>query len=327
MMAVGVPDLWSPAASATLLVLNYHRVWAPGQTSTEFDDGVFDVDYETFRRQMEWLRSSTQVLDETGLLSLAASRRTPGGELYSAVTFDDGYVDCFTLVKPILDGLGIRAIFFIPVELLKSRLLGWWDIAAYLLKKSKHRQITVRGCAYELGPALAGSFKRILNVFKLELAENTCGLLAELADACKVQPPALDKQSAELMTWEQVREMRKAGHAIGSHALTHRPLATLTSDEQAREIHESRRELQGVLGDEIRSFAYPVGGPRHFNETSVNLVRTAGYQQAFSFNTGIAGLPIADRYRIARESAKSFELLKAKALLPGFMGLRSKSAA
>jgi len=327
MMAMGLPDLWSRGSSATLLVLNYHRIRAPGQTSSEFDDGVYDVEFDTFCRQMQWLRSSTEVLDEPGLLDLASGRRMPRGELLSAVTFDDGYIDCYSLAKPVLDKLDIRAIFFIPVEILKSRRLGWWDIAAYLLKKSKHSRVTIRGGTYELGTSLPESLKRILNIFKLEPAKRTCSLLAEIAAACGVEPPAADRQGAELMTWEQVGDLRKAGHAIGSHALSHRPLATLTADEQSVEIHESRRELQRVVGDDIRSFAYPVGGPRHFNETSVSLVRTAGYQQAFSFNTGIAGLPITDRYRIARESAKSFELLKAKVLLPGFMGLRSKTAA
>jgi len=327
MMAMGLRDLWSRGSPATLLVLNYHRVWAPGQTSTEFDDGVYDVEFDIFCRQMEWLRSSTEVLNEPELLDLVAGRRIPRGELLSAVTFDDGYVDCFSLVKPVLDSLGIRAIFFIPVDILNSRRLGWWDIAAYLLKKSKHPRVNVRGKPYDLGPTLQESLRRILEIFKLEPAEKTNTLLTEIAAACNVEPPSADRQSAELMTWEQVANLRDANHAIGSHAFSHRTLATLTADEQAHEIHGSRVELQRVLGGEIRSFAYPVGGPRHFNETSVSLVRMAGYEQAFSFNTGIAGLPITDRYRIARESAKSFDLLKAKILLPGLMGLRSKSAA
>src|SRR5262245_46611910 len=137
MMAMGVPDLWSRGSPATLLVLNYHRVWASGVSSSDFDDGVFDVDVDTFRRQMQWLRSCTEVLDESGLLDFSSGRRQPRGELLSAVTFDDGYIDCFTLVKPVLDDLAIRGIFFIPVGILKSRKLGWWDAAAYLMKKSR----------------------------------------------------------------------------------------------------------------------------------------------------------------------------------------------
>lgn len=327
LMAIRLPDFWSRGTSASLLVLNYHRIRAAGQTKTDFDDGVFDVDIGTFRRQMLWLRSATQVLDEAAIHAMAVGGVQSRDRLYSAVTFDDGYIDCFALVKPVLDELGIRAIFFIPVEILSRRRLGWWDQAAYMLKRSPRRAVSVRGEMLPLGERLQGSLKRVLDVFKLEPAERTASLLAELADACGVEPPSDARQDAELMTWDQVRLLRGAGHSIGSHAWSHRPLATLTAEEQSREIRESRSFLQETVGSSIDSFAYPVGGPLHFTETSASLVREAGYRQAFSFNTGVAGLPIADRFRIARESAKSFDLLKAKALMPGFMGLRSKSAA
>jgi peptidoglycan/xylan/chitin deacetylase (PgdA/CDA1 family) len=326
MMALGVDTLLSRNSSASLLVLNYHRIKPSMRGCTEFDDGVFDVDVETFRRQMKWLRSATRVLDETGLLRLRTHDDLPRGAVFSAVTFDDGYADCYSVAKPVLDEVGIRGIFFIPVEILATRQLGWWDIAAYLLKKTKHRRITIRDRTFELGSDFSQSLSQILRIFKLEPAERTRDLLAELSAACGVPPPNKDRQSAELMDWNQVCQLHKSGHAIGSHAWTHRPLATLDTDDQAREIHGSRRELEAIVGGDILSFAYPVGGPRHFNETSVRLVREAGYQQAFTFNTGISFPPIADTFRIPRESAKSFALLKAKALMPGFMGLKPRLA-
>ena len=72
------------------------------------------------------------------------------------------------------------------------------------------------------------------------------------------------------------------------------------------------------------SLAYPVGGPKHINERSVALAREAGYAQAFTFNTGIATLPLADRFRVPREPVHSLDLLKAKVLMPRLMGIRDK---
>jgi peptidoglycan/xylan/chitin deacetylase (PgdA/CDA1 family) len=325
LIATGVHSLFSRTMPASLLVLNYHRIRAPGQVVSDFDDGVFDADLDTFRRQMRWLRAATQILDEEGLLRLASGSKLPRGSLFTAVTFDDGYIDCYTLVKPILDELGIRGIFFIPVAILESRRLGWWDVAAYVMKKSARESIHLNGQTYPLGPGLGQSLKRILNLFKLEPADRTGDLVSKLAQACGVDPPDKDRQSAELMDWTQVCRLRASGHSIGSHAWSHRALATLNPGDQGREIADSRRELRAITGSDVSSFAYPVGGPQHFNETSVALVRDAGYEQAFSFNTGISSLPVADRFRIPRESAKSLALLKAKALLPGFMGLRGST--
>jgi peptidoglycan/xylan/chitin deacetylase (PgdA/CDA1 family) len=328
LMAVGAHRVVGRHAPASLLVVNYHRLHASASHGpTRFDDGVFDTDVATFRRQMQWLKAATVVLDEDELLRLGQGGELPRGTLYSAVTFDDGYIDCFSLAKPVLDELGIRGMFFIPFNMLETRRLGWWDVAAYLLKSTMHRSIQVDGQTYDLQGDFAGSLRRILNVFKLEPAERTEALLARLSDACGVAQPAGELQSAELMSWEQVRAMRAAGHGIGSHTISHRVLATLSPEAQADEIKDSKRNLEAILSREVSSFAYPVGGPQHINEHSVRLAREAGYQQAFTFLTGLASLPLADRFRTPRESAVSLEILKAKALLPRVMGIEVVRAA
>lgn len=322
LMAVGADRLVRRSATASLLVLNYHRLHASGSRAlTRFDDGVFDTDVDTFRREMQWLRAATSVLDEDELMRLGEGGELPRGTMYSAVTFDDGYVDCFDLARPVLDELGIRGMFFIPFEMLETRRLGWWDLVAYLLKSTTRGSVEVNGRRYDLKGDFAGSLRRLLDVFKLEPAGQTESLVAKVADSCGVALPSRDEQSAELMDWEQVRAMRAAGHGIGSHTLSHRVLATLTPEEQAHEIKGSKCSLEAVLGREVLSFAYPVGGPQHINHHSVRLAREAGYRQAFTFLTGMASLPLADRFRIPRESAVSLDALKAKALLPRVMGL------
>ena len=328
LMAVGAHGLIRRDAQASLLILNYHRLHpSQGRGTSAFDDGVFDTDIDTFARQMRWLKASTTVLDEDGLLKAASAGSLDRKRIYSAVTFDDGYIDCYELARPILDELGIRALFFIPVEMIESRRLGWWDIAAYLLKRTELESITLDGRSYDLGKNFAPALKQILHDFKLEKSDRTEGLLFRLSDICRVPIPGPNEQSAELMTWSQIRQLRNSGHAIGSHAMSHRVLATLDASTQEHEIFGSRTELQTAVGASILSFAYPVGGPQHFNEVSVALIREAGYEQAFTFNTGISSVPIADRFQIPRESAKSLSALKAKALLPRVMGIvRTHSA-
>ena len=316
----GANSLLARGKQPTLLVFNYHRLKSSTQGwSTPFDDGVFGPDVRIFREQMTWLRVATRILDEDGLMRLSEGGEAERGVIYSAVTFDDGYADCHALAKPVLDALGIKGFFFLPFNMINERQLGWWDIAAYLLKNSHRGQFTVDGLEYDIAN---GALKRILDYFKLQRAEYTTSLLKKLAEACEVDLPSREVQDRELMTWDQVRDLRIAGHVIGSHTLSHRVLATLASSEQSTEIKDSRAALQRELNCEIRSFAYPVGGPQHVNAESVRLVREAGYSLAFTFNTGKAMLPLGDRYQIPRESANSLEILKAKVSLPGVMGLR-----
>jgi peptidoglycan/xylan/chitin deacetylase (PgdA/CDA1 family) len=325
-MKTGLAAPLSRGMPAALLIVNYHRIWPSRTARTEFDDEVFGPDVDEFRRQMEWLRSATTVLDEPGLLDLLSRDVARRGEIYSVITFDDAYVDCHSLARPVLDGLGLRGIFFVPVDMIDTRQLGWWDLAAYLMKKSSKPEVAIGNDILDLRAHFGRSLRRILNLFKLRPAEETGSLLEELSSACGVPLPDREEQGAQLMTWEQLREMRASGHGIGSHTFSHRVLATLTNGQQEREIKSSRTELAARIGAEVLSFAYPVGGPQHINSHSVSFVRDAGYQQAFTFNTGIASIPVQDRFLIPRESAHSFEILKAKVWMPGLMGLREKRA-
>lgn len=321
-MSLGIRGLKVPGR-ALLLVLNYHRLRPaiPGWRS-QFDDGVFDTDVATFREQMEWLRKETEVLDEAGLIRLASGAVSPKRRLYSTVTFDDGYVDCIRLVRPVLDDLGIRGIFFIPVEMIESRRLGWWDLVANLLKRTTKKCLVIDDQSYDLERGFATSLRGLLNRFKLEQEERTNTLLEKVAAACEIPIATPEEQDAELMSWGDVRALHAGGHAIGAHSLTHRVLATLDAEAQRQEIRESRRQLEAILGSRVRSFAYPVGGAQHINADSVRLAREAGYELAFTFNTGIGAVPPADRYQVPRESARTLKILRAKAMFPGLMRMQ-----
>jgi peptidoglycan/xylan/chitin deacetylase (PgdA/CDA1 family) len=196
-----------------------------------------------------------------------------------------------------------------------------------MLKKCKRERIVVDGEVYLLGSDLVQSLRRIFNRFKLESADRTQGLLEKISAASDVLPPTAEEQSAELMDWAQVRDLRSGGHAIGSHAWSHKVLATLTPEGQVREIRQSSQRLREILRVDIKSFAYPVGGPRHYDRHSIEAVREAGHRLAFTFNTGVSSLPIADPLQIPRESASSLEVLKAKSLLPHVVGVRQMRVA
>ena len=62
-----------------------------------------------------------------------------------------------------------------------------------------------------------------------------------------------------LMSWEDVRQLRRRGFEIGSHTVTHRRMSELSDAELEAELFESRRALEDELGEGIRVFAYPFG--------------------------------------------------------------------
>lgn len=309
-------------AGGRLLVFNYHRIRPDDpEFSTPLDEGVYGPRASVFDRQVAWLCRHTRVLSESDLLDLLGGASPPRG-LSSLITFDDGYADNFELALPILARHGARAIFFIPTGMIEDRKLGWWDAIAYLVKMTTVDKIDLTGKSYPTADR-AGLIGRLYGKMTGEPAASTTGLVARLEEACRVALPDAAFQSAQFMTWEQIRELHARGMAVGSHTHSHAVLATLDDEQQRVEMALSKQVLEERLGAPVRTLAYPVGHREHFTRESMKLAADCGYGAAFSFATGGNRWPTMDRYAIARVSAPaSLALLMAKAQVPGFFAAR-----
>ncbi len=323
-MASGLDRLLARhGAARSLVVVNYHRIRpaaSAGFFSTDFDENVFGPTVEEFRSQMQWLKANRCVLSEADLLAALRSQRP---ERYlpaspALVTFDDGYVDNYTLALPILKELGIPAIFFISTQAVEERKLGWWDLISYLLKKSERDWIEFQGKRIELSKARDALRNELLQQMKWEASEVTAGLLSQLAEACEVPLPGPEISGRELMSWQEIREAMNSGIAIGSHTHSHRVLATLDLESQQLELARSKLILEDKLGQPVRTLAYPVGGYEHFHMETLTLAQRCGYEAAFSFLTGCNPVAELQRFDLRRVSGpEELSLFVSMLSLPG----------
>ncbi|MEW5943860.1 MAG: polysaccharide deacetylase family protein [Pseudomonadota bacterium] len=99
-----------------------------------------------------------------------------------------------------------------------------------------------------------------------------------------------------MLSAEQLRLMDSAGMEIGSHTCTHSRLTEVDGQTVQQELRQSRAELEGILGKEIHSFAYPYG---KYDPQTVEAVRAAGYRAACTTRSGWA-LRDGDPLRIRR---------------------------
>ena len=90
-----------------------------------------------------------------------------------------------------------------------------------------------------------------------------------------------------MLSLTEIKEMRRAGWEIGSHTITHPILKDLSDEAAKREIVDSKRDLEALLGEEINVFAYPKGKKLvHLDDRDVSLVREAGYRAAVVTDNG-----------------------------------------
>ncbi len=70
-------------------------------------------------------------------------------------------------------------------------------------------------------------------------------------------PPGLGVQ--RLLSWSQLKELRKAGWEIGAHSRTHPDLRQCDQVALESEIIGSAKDVEDYFGEPVRSFAYPYG--------------------------------------------------------------------
>jgi GT2 family glycosyltransferase/peptidoglycan/xylan/chitin deacetylase (PgdA/CDA1 family) len=106
----------------------------------------------------------------------------------------------------------------------------------------------------------------------------------------------LGARELRLLDGEGLRELAARGIEIGSHALTHRPLARLDPEEAAREAQESAERLEALGLPRPRALSYPHGESSAAVEAAV---REAGYSLAFTVTPGTVAVG-ADRWALPR---------------------------
>lgn len=293
-MFTPILKLASPGGKrARLSVLVLHRVLA--EADSLFPEAMVAP---RFTELCRWLDSMFQVvpLDE-GVRQLKEGSLP---ERALAITFDDGYADNHDVALPILSRHGLPATFFIATGFL-GRGCMWNDLVIEAFRDTKLQRVDLSDLlgagVYSLGKLHDRrlALEDVIAKAKYLQPERRLELVGKVGARLEVDPPA-----GMMMTHNEVVALRKAGMQIGAHTVSHPILATLDAVEKRREIGESKRVLEAVLGEPIALFAYPNGKPgEDFDDDSVQAVREAGFTIAVTTARGAANR-LTDTLQIPR---------------------------
>jgi peptidoglycan/xylan/chitin deacetylase (PgdA/CDA1 family) len=88
----------------------------------------------------------------------------------------------------------------------------------------------------------------------------------------------------DYLNTEEIKEMVTSGISFGVHTMTHPHLTQIPLEEAKREIEESKKVVNELMGSGVCAFCYPYG---EYNRDILNLVKECGFSCAFSVNPGI----------------------------------------
>jgi len=90
------------------------------------------------------------------------------------------------------------------------------------------------------------------------------------------------------MTSFNVRKLSNLGVEVGSHGRTHQILTRISEAEQEYEIKQSKREIEGITQKECKYFSYPNGWITDYNQSTIKILKIAGYHGAFAARVSLS---------------------------------------
>jgi peptidoglycan/xylan/chitin deacetylase (PgdA/CDA1 family) len=95
----------------------------------------------------------------------------------------------------------------------------------------------------------------------------------------------VDANDGQHMTWDQIREARKEGLAIGSQTASHPHMGAIPPESIAADLAKSNKRFVEELGAQPELFAYPYG---EASLPAMEKLKEAGYDVAFGQHSGVA---------------------------------------
>jgi peptidoglycan/xylan/chitin deacetylase (PgdA/CDA1 family) len=294
-------------AADWLPVLAYHRVAEPTR-GYPYDRGVIDCTPRSFDRQLATLKQYFSVIGLDQLLAWF-DHREPLPPNPVMITFDDGYRDNYEQALPILQHHGLKAVFFISSGYVTDRRMFWWDRISYMFHHSEVGRACVgypSDLVLDLREDAAGARRTVLKIIKNHYALDLDRFLDELSAGLEIAwDPRLERALVDdlLMTWDEVRALSRAGMDIGSHTRTHRVLWTLDQATLKSELEDSRRDIEGEIGREVKAISYPVGVSLRRLPSVTRAIADAGYSAGFTMDSRANHLSAdLDRFDLRRVS-------------------------
>ena len=207
-----------------------------------------------------------------------------------AITFDDGYIDNFTIAYPILKKYQIPFTIYVTTGIPNNTAILWWYLLEELIRDNEKINFIWKKQSYNFHCSSIPQKEKVYSSIQSFLHKNFCTESFDKLLFALFKKPTNELQLYTVqngMTWEHLIELSKDPLVtIGAHTVNHFPLTKLNSEDSRREIKKSKTELEHKLGQPIDHFAYPFGKLIHANDRDYEIVKNLGFKTATTTEIG-----------------------------------------
>lgn len=285
------------------------------------------LDQKLFEEQLSFFRENFNGVTMEDVLDATEGKKDlPENALL--LTFDDGYIDNYTVALPLLQKFGFQGSFFIPAKTFKENVLLDVNKIHFILAVAEEKgnadklvedifdQIdTYRNDhvlpsneeLYEIY-AKANRFdgkdvvfcKRVLQTALPETIRNE---IASFLFA-KYVGRKEDEFARELyMNEDQILQMKQSGMFIGIHGYDHYWLGNLKEDEMKKDVDKALQAMSDFIDTDRWVMNYPYGS---HNDQVIEYIASRGCRLALTTRVDVADLKKDSPYELPRLDCNDF---------------------
>ncbi len=201
-------------------------------------------------------------------------------EKYATIMFDDGYKDNIENALPILQKYNVKASFYVVTDCIEKNIPTWTYILDYSFQYTNENIISLN-FPFLKEELRRGEFSNEND--RIQFASKLKPVLKKVTHKdrevvlTQIRDTFFDVKIPEMMmNWNDLRKLKKLGHYIGSHSVTHAMLGTMNDEDVIlKELLNSKKVIERELGHSPITISYPIGS---FNEMTKRLSKKVGYK-------------------------------------------------
>jgi len=295
----GLSQVYNALSGRKRGIISYHNV-LPVSELLAYDTYNVDVTAAVFNKQLAFLKKHFHVLPIQEL-------ENPNAQGIF-LTVDDGMLNNYEILVPILEQHGLTALFAICPAMIDGDIPHIWrDHLFLLLHRAQGQDVYLPINKYQKpSKADTGNLNSLTRQLKKYVYENQIadiyGLVREICEknGWPYAQISHDPLRYQFMNWAQIQDLTKRGHRIASHTMTHRVLKFLSEDEKRFELLESKKRLESQLSLPIDTLVYPYGSMAEIDNATVSAVQETGYKTALmNVQTHSLSIPTLTQPRFA----------------------------
>lgn len=284
------------------------------------------MDFDKFRSQITYFKKNYSIITmEDAVAAWNDNEKLPENALL--LTFDDGYIDGYTNVFPLLHEEKLQGSFFISSKTFSENVLMDVNKIHFMLASADIQKLVqdifeqihyyreggnkynlptaeelydTYGIANRLDDKDTVFAKRILQtVLPLEVRREISSILFK--KYVGMEEVAFSKEL--YMSYDQIRVMKDNGMHIGVHGYDHFWLANLATKDMQEDVDKALMAMDGLIDKDNWTMCYPYGS---YNDEVVQYIAKKGCKLAFSTKVAVADKNVDSRFELPRFDCVDF---------------------